>query len=109
LDIFTLTVRGIITEAREELAGSMIKTLNGYLQKGLEKGNTLVKSECLEIYTDIFKRFGAFMLRQNSLVDKNRLMSAISVLLGSQCEISLRKRASQCMGAFAVALNSQQL
>jgi hypothetical protein len=109
LDIFTLALRGIVTEAREEFAGSLIASVNPKLVVGLEKGRNEVKSECLEIYTDIFKRFGGYLLRQHSIVDKNRLMNGINNLLGDEIEINLRKRASQCMGTFAVVLNGQQL
>jgi hypothetical protein len=52
-----------VTEAREEFAGSLIASVNPKLVVGLEKGRNEVKSECLEIYTDIFKRFGGFLLR----------------------------------------------
>ena len=36
-------------------------------------------------------------------------MNGINNLLGAEIEVNLRKRASQCMGTFAVALNGQQL
>jgi len=74
LDIFTLTVRGIVMEAKEEFASSLIKTLGAYLIKGLEYSSPLVKGECMEIFSDIFKRFGGFILRQQTLIDKTRLM-----------------------------------
>jgi hypothetical protein len=89
----------------------MVKSLNQYLLKGLENkhSSNAVKSECLKIYTDVFKRFGPLCLRERQLIDKSRLMQAISALIINTVEVSLRKNASSCMGAFAVVLETAAL
>ena len=78
IDIFTLTVRGIVNEASDEGASGIITTLQPLMMKGIEQKSAAVKEECLDIFTDVFKRFGIFILRQQQLVNKDALMKAIN-------------------------------
>lgn len=105
LDIFSLTVRGVVNDCTDSYAPNLISTLNPYLLKGIDKGAATVKEECLDICTEIFKRFGLIILRQPNLVNKEQMMQAINVQLTSGATLSLRKRASYAMGQFAVILN----
>lgn len=65
--------------------------------------------ECLDICTEVFKRFGLIILRQPNLVNKDALMNAINAQLTGGVSLSVRKRASYAMGQFAIILNNQQL
>lgn len=109
VDIFALTIRGIISEAKDETAQNIVTTLNPRLLEGIESRDDPRKEECLEICTELFKRFGLFILRQQSLVNKEALMKAINNQLQGGATVAIRKRASFCMGAFAVVLNAKQL
>ena len=71
LDIFALTVRAIINETQEEGAESIIETLQPDMLKGIEAGSAACKAECLDVCTDLFKRFGLFMLRKQSLLNRD--------------------------------------
>jgi len=57
----------------------------------------------------VFRRFGGLIVRQESLINKNELIKPISSLLSTKVEVGLRKKASSCMGAFALVLNEGQL
>ena len=48
------------------------------MMKGIETKSVAIKEECLDIGTDLFKRFGIFILRQQQLVNKEALMRAIN-------------------------------
>lgn len=109
LDIFSLTVRGVVNDCTDSYAPTLISTLYAYLLRGIETGSTEVKEECLDICTEIFKKFGLIILRQPNLVNKEKLMTAINQQLTSGSTLSLRKRASYAMGQFAVILNNQQV
>jgi hypothetical protein len=63
-----------------------------------------VREECLDIIADIFKRFGGLLLKNASLVNKDELMKVIPDQLGLERQ-SLRKKATNCMGSFAVILS----
>jgi hypothetical protein len=64
IDIFSLSIRGIINESQEERAPGIIHTLYPYLLKGIQQAKeTNRKEECLDICTDLFKRYGLIILR----------------------------------------------
>jgi hypothetical protein len=74
-------------------------------------GNTKtedVREECVDILAQIFKKFNVLLLKRDDLVKKDELMLTIPNQLSFQ-KASLRKKATNCMGAFAVILNSRQL
>lgn len=107
LDIFSLTVRGVVNDCSDSYAPSLIQTIYPHLMRGIEQGSSQVKEECLDICTEVFKRFGLIILRQPNLVNKDQLMNAINTQLTGGATASLRKRASYAMGQFAVILNNQ--
>ena len=98
LDIFSLTVRGVVNDCSDAYAASLISTVYPHLLKGIEQGSQQVKEECLDICSEIFKRFGLIILRQPSLVNKDPLLNALNTQLISGATPSLRKKASYAMG-----------
>jgi len=49
------------------------------LLKGIESAKENVrKEECLDICTDLFKRYGLFILRNSGIINKDNLMKAIN-------------------------------
>lgn len=78
LDIFSLTVRTIIGESKEESADGIVNTIYPSLLKGIETGDASRKVECLDICTELFKRFGLFILRSANIINKEQLMNAIN-------------------------------
>jgi len=109
LDIFSLTVRGIVNESSEDAATGIITNLMPHMQRGIETKGGDIKEECLDILTDVFKRFGILILRQQQLVNRDNLMRVINSQLTQGSTPTIRKKASFCMGAFAVVLNNKQL
>lgn len=67
-----------------------------------------VKEEVLEIMAEIFKAFYVLLLKNNTLVSKDELMRIIPDQLNSNNQ-ALRKKATNCIGTFAVILNNKQL
>lgn len=108
-DIFSLTVRGVVNDCSDSYAPTLITTLYDHLVSGIETGKTEIKEECLDICTEVFKKFGLIILRSPNLINKEQLMNAINNQLTGGATPSLRKRASYAMGQFAIILNNQQL
>jgi hypothetical protein len=104
-DIYSMAIRSIINEINEEYAIAMIKTVYTRLLKGMSSSEE-VREECLEILADIFKRFGPLLLKNSTLVNKDELMKVIADQLSIN-RPSLRKKATNCMGAFAVILTTK--
>lgn len=106
-DIYSLAIRSIVGEINEEYAIAMIKAVYPRLIKGLGASDE-VREESLEILSEIFKRFGNLLLKNATLVNKDELMRAIPEQL-KRDKLSLRKKATGCLGTFAVILNQKQL
>lgn len=49
--------------------------------KGIELGSAACKAECLDVCTDLFKRFGLFMLRKQSLLNRDQFIRVITTQL----------------------------
>ena len=108
-DIYSLAIRGIIGEISDENAASMIKAVYPKLMAGFGNAKSEdVREECVDILAQIFKRFNILLLKRDDLVKKDELMLTIPNQLAFQ-KPSLRKKATNCMGAFAVILNGRQL
>ena len=108
-DIYSLAIRGITGEISDEYAATMIKAVYPKLILGFDKGKSEeVKEECLDILSEVFKRFTGLLLKKDDLVKKDVLMSTIPDQLRAQ-KPSLRKKATICIGAFAGVLTSRQL
>lgn len=106
-DIYSLAIRSIISEINEEYAIGMIKVVYARLIKGMS-GADEVREEAMDILAEIFKRFGSLLLRNQTLVNKDELMKVIPEQL-QRDKLSLRKKATNCLGAFAVILTQKQL
>lgn len=119
IDIFSLCIKGIINESlddrssgknQDERASGIISTLGPYLLKGIDTSKEdKVKVECLDISTELFKRFGLFILQKPDIINRDTLMRAINKQMTEGTSTNVRKRASFCMGAFAIILNGKQL
>ncbi len=106
-DIYSLAIRSIISEINEEYATAMIKIVYQRLIKGMNLSDE-VREECLDILAEIFKRFGTLLLKNATLVNKDELMKVIPEQLQRDKQ-SLRKKATNCLGSFAVILTQKQL
>ena len=106
-DIYSLAIRSIINEGNDQFAAVMIKSVYPKLIKGMQR-DFEIREECLEILAEIFKSFGSLLLKNQSLVNKDELMSVIPNQLAVD-RPSLRKKATNCMGFLAVILNKNQL
>ena len=106
-DIYSLAIRSIVSEINDEYAVGMIRTVYPRLVLGIS-GPDEVREECLDILAEIFKRFGPLILRYATLVNKEELMRVVPEQLSRE-KLSLRKKATNCLGALAVVLTQKQL
>jgi hypothetical protein len=106
-DIYSLAIRSIVAEISDEFAIGMMKVVYARLIKGMNQADE-VREECLDILAEVFKRFGGLLLRNQGLVNKEELMRVIPEQLVRD-KPALRKKATNCLGAFAVVLNQKQL
>mmetsp|Transcript_14247 Transcript_14247/g.24233 ORF Transcript_14247/g.24233 Transcript_14247/m.24233 type:complete len:247 (-) Transcript_14247:3045-3785(-) len=110
-DIFSLAIRSTIDELKDQAAMNMIKTVYPKLEKGLQSQGSdkeEVQEECLDILSEIFKKFGGLLQKNNNLVNKDQSMSLIYQLLQASNK-EVRKRATICMGQLSAILSAKNL
>ena len=87
---------------------NMIRAVFPKLMKGLKTGGEEIKEEVLEILTEIFKNFNQLLVKQNNLVNKEDVLQQLCELLLFQGK-GVRKKATNCLGQFAIVLTQRQL
>ena len=85
-----------------------IKVVYPNLIKGLKEMKEEVKEECLDIFADFFKKFGNLLNKKNDRINKDELMKILCELLMIKHD-GVRKKATNCLGQFAIILSSKQL
>mgnify|MGYP006906972186 CR=1 FL=1 len=63
LDIFSLAIRSIINDADEGLAQPLISNLSPNLLAGISGKNSKIQAECVDITTELIKKFGSLIAR----------------------------------------------
>ena len=77
-DIYSMAIRGITAEISYESGATMIKTLYPILIMGFgAKQSEDVHEDCIEILSEILKRFASLLLKREDLVLKDKLMVLI--------------------------------
>ena len=106
-DVYSLAIRSTITELNNRAASKLIRSVFPKLQAGLSRSDDITE-ECLEIIAEIFRRFAAVFESNKNLINKDQLVSDIGRLLHHRNK-AVSKKASQCLGLFAVILSQRQL
>lgn len=107
-DVYSLAIRSIIHQLHDMAAVNMIRAVYPKLMKGLKTGQEEIKEECLEILTEIFKNFTQLLIKQNNLINKDDVLQQVCELLLIQSK-GVRKKATNCLGQFAIVLSHRQL
>ena len=62
--------------------------------------------ECLEIFGEIFRKFASILIKNTQLIQKDELLNVIKSLLMLKNK-SVSKKATLCLGHFAVILSQR--
>ena len=108
IDINSIAIRSSFNEVSDTSAENVIRKIQPKLQQGLTSKDPVIKETCLEIMAEMFKRFNVTLYRQQNVLNKEDLMRKLPDMLLDQSE-SIRKKATICIGAFAIVLTARQL
>jgi cullin-associated NEDD8-dissociated protein 1 len=103
-DIYSIGLKTMISDAPDELGQLVADDLCPRLLNGISRASSEdVKRECLDIMSDLLRRFGHLFEK-----DHNDIMQALIRLLKIE-RVTLRKRASVCLSALAVVATDHLL
>ena len=104
-DIYATCLKGLITDVPDSYSQVVCDTMMPILLKCVLSKNLNVAEEGLEILTDLIKRFPGQL---HSQADRGELVNGINVLLLNP-KSSVKKKATNCIGAISLILPSGQL
>jgi cullin-associated NEDD8-dissociated protein 1 len=103
-DIYSIGLKTMVADAPEELGQLVADDLCPRLLNGISRASSEdVKRECLDIMSDLLRRFGHLFEK-----DHNDIMQALIRLLRTE-KLTLRKRASVCLSALALVASDHLL
>lgn len=97
-DIYAIGLKTLIADVPDETGTLVTQQLTGSLVTGIANaGNDEVSRECLDIMTDLLRRFG-------HLNEQNHFNIMTTVMARLDCsKVVIRKRATNCLSSLAVA------
>ncbi|CAG9331708.1 unnamed protein product [Blepharisma stoltei] len=104
-DIYSTCLKGLISDVPDSYSRTVTSTMLPMLMNCIKLNDPQVKEEATDILTELLRRFSAQLYGSN---DRSDLINAVSALLNSD-RPSIRKKATQCIGAAAVILPQSQL
>lgn len=100
-DVYVTCLKGLINDVPDKSAGIVVTELLPSLVRGAETPG--LQEESVEILTELIRRC-AYHMRN---ISTESVTSVVNLL--SESSPSLRKKATQCIGAFATVLSTRQL
>lgn len=104
-DIYATCLKGLISDVPDSYSNIVCTTMMPILQQCIVSKNENVAEEALEIMTDLIKKFPG-SLHINT--DRTELVTCVMNLLGTS-KNSIRKKATNCVGAISLILPLSQL
>ena len=104
-DIYATCLKGLITDVPDACSRVVCDTMMPILIQSILSKNLNVAEEALEILTDLIKRFSAEL---HTATDRTDLVNGIIALLLNP-KSSIKKKATNCIGAVSLILPSSQL
>ena len=97
-DIYSIGLKTLIQDVPDEMGTSVAEKLTNRLLQGISRDSSTedVNRECLDIMSDLLRRFGHFCTR-----DHDDIMTVVVRQLENERTV-IRKRAAVCLGSLAV-------
>ncbi len=96
-DIYSIGLKTCLTGIRTEMSIYVAPALAGDLLQGVVSREGPVKLECLDILSEMLKRFGEYAANDHSAISS----ACIQVLTNKDSNIAARKRAIACLGSLS--------
>ena len=103
-DIYATCLKGIIAEASDAASLIFSNVLLPKILQGMELRGSEAQEESLDVLGDLLRRFGTALHVQ----DPSRLIRPAMAVI-TDPRMSLRKKATQCLGAISIILPQKQL
>lgn len=96
-DIYSIGLKTCLTGIRTEMNIYVAPALASDLLQGVVSREGPVKLECLDILSEMLKRFGEYAANDHSAISS----ACIQVLINKESNVAARKRAIACLGSLS--------
>jgi len=107
-DVYATCLKTLIGEADESFGPSLCSALLDPLVKNTGHKMDEVTEQCIDLTNDLLKRFNMVVVQNPKLINREALMKNLISQLNS-ANLSLKKKASSCLGSLAVIMTPKQL
>lgn len=107
-EVYALAIRNTIQELNDKSAIKLIRTIYPKFIIGMQTGNDEITEECLDILSEVAKKFPGLLMKNPNIMNKDELMNFVTKFLLHNNRL-VAKKAAQAMGNFSVVLPHAQL
>ena len=107
-DVYSLAIRNTLQELNDKSAVKLIRTIYPKFVIGMQTGNDEITEECLDILSEVAKKFPHLIMKNPNILNKDELLNFITKFLQHNNR-SVAKKAAQALGNFSVILPHAQL
>jgi hypothetical protein len=107
-DVYALAIRNTIQELNDKSAVKLIRTIYPKFIIGMQTGNDEITEECLDILSEVAKKFPHLIMKNPNIINKDELIAFVTKFLLHNNK-TVAKKAAQALGNFSVVLPHAQL
>jgi cullin-associated NEDD8-dissociated protein 1 len=108
-DIYSICCKSIMAEITDTYAPTVIKAVYPILQTGIKSKDEEVQEECVELLSEMMKRFAPNIIHEPSLIKEKAVLDQLFKLLQGSAPYTLKKKVAYCLGCISVILSSSNI
>lgn len=108
-DIYSICCKSIMAEITDTYAPTVIKSCYPILQTGIKAKDEEVQEECVELLSEMLKRFATNIIQDQTLIKEKAILDQLFLILSASAPYTLKKKVAYCIGCLAVILSSSNI
>lgn len=108
-DIYSICCKSIMAEITDTYAPIVIKSVYPILQNGIKGKDEEVQEECVELLSEMLKRFATTMIHDPNLIKEKAILEQLFKLLSGTAPYTLKKKVAYCVGCLSVILSGSHI
>jgi hypothetical protein len=98
-----------MAEITDTYAPTVIKSIYPILQKGIKEKDEEIQEECVELLSEMLKRFATNLIHDSSLIKEKVVLDDLFDILSAKTPYTLKKKVAYAIGCLSVILNSANI
>lgn len=98
-----------MAEITDTYAATVIKSIYPILYEGIKSEDEEIKEECVELASELIKRFTTIIIKDSNLIKDKALLKELFKILDHQSPFTLKKKVAYCLGCVAVILTTPKM